>query len=171
MQPEPAAKKSPRPEISALDPAFQQRIADWIETHGEVYVVLRYSAAAGNKDYYLIQSAADFRRITLKLPADTSVIVMLEPQLPLRGTVDASFVEHAVQALPDGQWWFLLPNPTAHHSHSEVGETHQELRAALEEYRAQPVALGLEPNWVPDIPEIVEALYPREDGTLKRGVY
>jgi hypothetical protein len=51
------------------------------------------------------------------------------------------------------------------------GETHAELREALEDSRGVPVAVGPYPPWLVDTDDVVSAIVPDENGIVRCGVY
>ena len=53
--------------------------------------------------------------------------------------------------------------------HDAAGESHDELREALEDSRGKPVAVGEYPQ--DDGPDVISAYVPGRDGTVRRGSY
>jgi hypothetical protein len=55
--------------------------------------------------------------------------------------------------------------------HNEAGESHAELREALEESRGTPVAVGPYPSRLEDSDDVASAIVPDENGIVRIGVY
>src|SRR5437016_1615130 len=92
---------------SVYSPAFQQSCKRWLEEQREVLAVFRYSHAAGARDYEFFTSYGDLQDRIGQLRPRTCVTVWGEPQLPLRGLVDAAFINRALEQIPDGTEWLL----------------------------------------------------------------
>jgi len=161
---------------SATDPGFLGTLESWLSRLPEILVLIRYSAAAGNKDFEFFSSFGALSNRIRQLPPSTSIIAFRRPQLPLRGVVDEGFIASCLSDVPDGSEFLVLEiaPPTCGQkswSHWEAGETHGELREALEDSRGAPVAVGLYPPWLDDTDDVVSAIMPDENGLVKRGVY
>jgi hypothetical protein len=135
--------------------AFLERVAGWIQRSGEVLVILRYLRAAGAKDFALCRTRDDFEALVEALPTGTDIEVFRDPQLPLRGVVDAAFISSALDAIPEGQEYLVVTMEVGPDSRMSrwgyIGFSHPELRESLEELRGAEVALGVCPAYcVPD---------------------
>ena len=118
----------------------------------------------------ICQDPKDFVTRLERLPPKASIIVFKARQFPLRGPVD---IAEAMACIPDGTEFVLLIFDVSGQSiveHRE-GISHEELRDYLEEYRDQLVALGPFPPWLEDNDEVISAVVPDRDGTLRMGVY
>ncbi|PKN91527.1 MAG: hypothetical protein CVU44_19420 [Chloroflexi bacterium HGW-Chloroflexi-6] len=161
---------------ASSDTAFLLTVKDWIEQNKEVLVLLRYSRAAGSKDFELFNSFASFEHRLSLLSPQTSIIVFGTPQLPIRGTVDNNFINQALSLIPDGAE-FLIFNPIPTHEgkyswHScIIGETGNELVARLKEHYGQSLFLGLYPEWIQDNENVISATVPDETGKVIVGIY
>jgi hypothetical protein len=74
-----------------------KRIADSIQAHGEVLVLIRWPDAGGSKSFELFREMSAFMGRLAPLPERTSVIVFTQPQLPIRGMVDDELIRRAVE--------------------------------------------------------------------------
>lgn len=156
------------------DPNFLPTVARWFAEQPELLVLFCYSRAAGSKDFYLLRSFADFQAELAPLPPQTSIVVFRLPQLPLRGVVNADFVEAACARIPDGAEYLLLlaaREPYLNKSRHFAGETHQELREHLADEMGETVAVGLYPDWLDESDDVISAIVPSADGTVGGGVY
>jgi hypothetical protein len=70
---------------SAIDPKFVDMLESWLRGLPEIFVLIRYSAAAGNKDFEFFSSFETLSKRLRQLPPSTSIIAFRQPQLPLRG--------------------------------------------------------------------------------------
>jgi hypothetical protein len=162
--------------ISSSDKDFLATTERWIHGSGEVFVTIRYSCAAGNKSFEFFTSVSSFGDRLRDLPPRTSVIVFREPQLPLRGLVGNDFINQCLSAIPNGAEFLVLEiggrnADRGRRAAAMAGETHTELREALEELRGLFVAAGLHPAWWNDTDDNSEAFVPDENGVLTRGIY
>lgn len=164
------------PYESTNNAVFQSTVASWIAEKHEVLAMIRFHAAAGSKSFEFFDSFEAFRTELGQLPPRACVTVFRERQLPVRGRVDADFINQALASIPDGTeyllvglelitvgkaWWF----------YDSAGETHAELSEELEGQFGQLVAVGPYPPWLEDNEDIVSAVVPDSDGSIHTGVY
>jgi hypothetical protein len=161
---------------SATDSKFLGTLGSWLRSLPEILVLIRYSHAAGNKDFEFFSSFEALWNRIRQLPPSTSIIAFRQPQLPLRGLVDEAFVASCLSSVPDGSEFLVLE--TVRRAYREMswfhwvgGETHAELREALEDARGAPVAVGPYPPWLADTDDVVSAIVPDENGIVRVGVY
>jgi hypothetical protein len=161
---------------SSTDRTFLSTLEYWLGIQPEILVLIRYSHAAGHKSFELFSSpAALFERLR-QLPPRTAVTAFRQPQLPLRGIVDDGFIESCLRSIPEGSEFLVMETaPRTYRRvtffHHEAGETHTELREALEDSRGNPVAVGLYPPWLEDDPDVVASIVPDQDGEVRPGAY
>jgi hypothetical protein len=161
---------------SATDPQFLGTLESWLRRLPEILILIRYSRAAGSKDFEFFSSFEALWNRIRQLPPDTSIIAFRQPQLPLRGVVDEDFVASCLIGVPDSLEFLVLE--TARRAYGEkswfhwmAGETHAELREALEGSRGAPVAVGPYPPWIADSDDVISAIVPDENGIVRVGVY
>src|ERR1700758_2568522 len=77
---------------SAAGEEFLKKVEDWLRSQGEVLILIRYSRAAGDKDFEFCKSFAALQERLHQLPAEACVTVFRNPQLQLRGIVDDEFI-------------------------------------------------------------------------------
>jgi len=161
---------------SATDPRFLGRVSGWIGDRDEVLALIRYSHAAGAKDFEFFDSAGAFRARLGNLSPRDCVTVFGRPQLPLRGRADESFVRQALALVPDGAEFLVVGlEPVRYgcaswYPHS-AGETHAELRESLQDLYGERVAFGPYPPWLEDGEDVTSAVIPNPDGSVTTGVY
>ena len=160
----------------ATDPNFLGTLERWFSSLPEMLVLIRYSRAAGRKDFEFFSSFGALSTRIHQLPPSTSITAFKQPQLPLRGVVDEGFIATCLSRVPYGSEFLVLE--TEHRAygknlwfHWEAGETHRELLEALEGSRGAPVAVGPYPPWLGDTDDVVSAIVPDEDGQVRLGVY
>jgi hypothetical protein len=161
---------------SATDPRFLGTLESWLNSLPEILVLIRYSAAAGNKDFGLFSSFGVLSGRIRQLPPSTSIVAFRQPQLPLRGLVDEGFIASCLSFIPDGSEFLVLEATRRAYGerswvHWDAGESHAELREALEDSLGTPVAVGPYPPWLEDTGDVVSAIVPDVNGIVRVGVY
>lgn len=94
--------------LSTEDSSFLDRVERWLREQGEILALFRFSAAAGAKDFFLFRSPEEFRAVLRRVGPRTSVIVLRQRQLPLRGVADADLLEAARDLVPEGTEYLVL---------------------------------------------------------------
>jgi hypothetical protein len=160
----------------ATDPAFLDRVADWIAARGEVLAIIRYSHKAGAKDFEFFQSADTFRDRLRQLSPRDCVTVFALRQVPLRGRADDDFIRRAAALVPDGVEFLVVGLERVQYGNlswypNSAGETHAELRESLADVRGELVAVGTYPPWLEDGVNVASAVIPNHDGSVTTGVY
>ena len=165
-----------QPPVSATDPDFLGTLERWLSSLPEMLVMIRYSAAAGNRDFEFFSSFEVLSNRISQLPPSTSITAFRQPQLPVRGVVDEVFIASCLIGVPDGSEFLVIETVRRAIGekswfHYEAGETHAELLDALENSLGASVAVGPYPPWVRDTDEVVSAIVPDENGLVRIGVY
>ena len=159
---------------STKDTGFLNLVSEWLDSSGEVFVVIRYSHSAGAKDYLFVDSFTRFESLIFSLPAMADVIVFRRRQLPIRGVADAVLLERSSLEIPDGEEFLLLnlePN-SLETLYATGGESRAELESEFQEFMGKFVAVGRVPRfWEDDNEEMQSALVACADGSVKRGIY
>lgn len=162
--------------LPITDPTFLAKVESWFRAESELLVLIRYSHAAGSRTFEFFSSFEAFCEQLRTLPHLTMVIVFGEPQLPIRGIVDDAFIVRCLENIPDGSDFLVTETVKrvygrASWFHHAEGETHAELREALEDCRGAPVAVGLCPPWLTDSEVVISAVVPDEHGVARAGIY
>ena len=158
------------------DPKFLGILEQWFRSQPEILALIRYSHAAGSKDFEFFSSLQQLSDRMRQLPPRTCVIAFRQPQLPLRGVVDDGFIAKCVSDIPDGSEYLVVETVRrvyGKHSwfHHGAGESHRELHDDLEQSRGIPVAVGLYPPWLEDTDDVISAAVPDEHGVVSPGIY
>jgi len=161
---------------ATTDPGFLQTLDSWFLTQPEVLLLIRYSHAAGTREYEFFRSFRDVTERLSKLPHLACITAFKQPQLPIRGVVDDHFIDQCLQNIPDSSEYLVTETVRRVYGrmswfHYGSGESHTSLREDLEECRGTPVAVGLHPPWLHDTEEIISAVVPDEHGVVRTGVY
>jgi hypothetical protein len=161
---------------STADAQFLNTVEHWLLGQTEILVLIRYSRAAGSKSFEFFTSFAVLEDRLRQLPPETSVTAFRRPQLLLRGVADDQFIARCLSSIPDGVEFLVVETVRrtagrASWFHEEAGESHGELRQALEASRGNQVAVGEYPNWTDDSDDVASAYIPDANGALRRGVY
>ena len=162
--------------MSTTDKRFLATLQDWLRSQREVLLLIRYHAAAGNKDFEFFSS---FHALTERLnwlPIRTSVVAFKQPQLPFRGIVDDDYIAKSLSSIPSGSEYLVVETKLSAYDKSSVsrwsaGESHSDLRRDLEERRGDSVAVGVYPPWLEDTENVISAYVPDEDGVVRPGGY
>jgi hypothetical protein len=162
--------------LAAADPMFLKRVNAWIAGRGEVLALIRYSHAAGAKDFEFFRSADAFHARLGRLSPRACVTVFGQPQLRLRGRVDEGLIQKAMMLVPNGVEFLVVGlepvryGAASWHTHT-AGQTHAELRDDLLQLHGEFVAVGPYPPWLEDGEDVASALIPDPDGSVAIGVY
>jgi hypothetical protein len=162
--------------ISTGDKHFLDRVSQWLQTGAETLVMIRYSRAAGSKSFEFFTSMQALLGRLKRLPAQTEVTVFRTPQLPFRGVVDDEFISRTAEAIADGLEFLVIEtNPRSAGSstwfHHIAGESHADLRGALEQSRGRYVAVGAYPPWLENSSDVISAIVPDQSGNATPGAY
>ena len=161
---------------STTDPAFLGALERWLKQRGEILVLIRYSHAAGSKDFEFFTSYQSLLERIRELPPRSSITAFKEPQLPIRGVVSDELIARCLEIIPDDAEYLVVETVRRVHGrrswfHDYAGVTQSELRDDLEESRGVPVAVGLYPVWLDDSENVISAVVPDEHGVPKIGIY
>jgi hypothetical protein len=162
--------------ISTADKEFLRTLELWLQEQSDLLVLIRYSAAAGSRDYELFSSFPKLCERLGALTPRTSVIVFRKPQLNLRGVVDENFIELCLRSIPEGAEYLMVETVKriygkASWFHDSFGMSHAELREDLEDSTGVPVAVGLYPDWLEVSDDLISAIVPDENGDVVPGIY
>ena len=163
-------------DISASSKEFLGTLEHQLQSEPEILVLIRFSRAAGKKSFEFFSSIAALSERLRQLPASTAVTAFTKPQLPLRGVVDDAFIASCLSGIPEGSEFLVVetaPRTAGGRSwfHHSEGESHAELRGALEDSRGNPVAAGVYPVWWEQSPNTISAIVPDERGEVVHGIY
>ncbi len=158
------------------DPKFLRTLEDWFKSQSEILIEIRYRCGAGSQDFELLSSFQALSERIRELPAGACVTAFRKPQLPLRGVVDDNFVAKCLEEIPDDSEYLVAETIRRVYGrrsffHCGSGESHAELRDDLEECRGTPVAAGLYPPVFEQSSDVISAVVPDADGTIRAGPY
>lgn len=165
--------------VPTTDPKFIVTLETWLRDRPELLLLIRYSHAAGSKDFELFTSIDALTTRIGELPPLACVTVFRQPQLPLRGIVDGEFITACLDEIPDGAEFLVVetvPRSYGRESwmnwfHHGAGDSHAQLREVLGGSQGIPVAAGLYPPWLVDTDDVVSAVVPDANGETKTGTY
>lgn len=157
---------------STSNSKFLTTVENWIHTNKEVLVWFQYYGA-GNNDFEFFYSIEGFQNRLQELTSRDYIIVFGQRQLRFRGNVDASFIDRALESVPDhGKEWLLVGTEKRQYAGSSfsysfyphsTGQTHEELRESLNDFVGERVAFGLFPP-CEDNQYVISAVIPEADG-------
>ena len=162
--------------VSSTDKKFLATLDGWLRSRQEILALIRYSHSAGSKDFEFFSSFKTLTERLGSLPPRTCIIAFRQPQLPFRGIVDDSLITTCLSGIPDSSEFLVAETVRrtagrASWFHYGAGESHVELREALEGLRGRTVAAGLYPPWLEDTDDVISAVVPDEHGVVTTGVY
>jgi hypothetical protein len=139
-----------------IDPRFLSIVRNWIETDGEVYVVVYRSRAGGSESHWIFNTYAQFVSTLNATWGICGVEVYRHPHFPLRGTVTEDFIRKALDEFEEGKDWIVI-GPEEQNGHWETigvwgDNTHQALEEELRKYLGKYVIIGPDIHW-PDPPD------------------
>ncbi|HLJ87326.1 MAG TPA: hypothetical protein VKZ53_10925 [Candidatus Angelobacter sp.] len=158
--------------LSSLDERFFGTLKEWLAVQPEILVLIRYPRAAGSRSFEFFNSFEKLSARIREQSSGTSVIAFRKKQLPFRGLVDHEFIQQCLSKIPESAEFLVVETtPTVVGSASWFGDTsgesHAELREALEERLGESVAVGdYPPFWLEDGPDLISAIVPNEEGLV-----
>lgn len=164
----------------STDSGFLHTLETWITEESEILTLFRYANCAGGRDFQFWNSFAELRAKIASLASLTCITAFRTRQLPIRGIVDAQFIENCKQAVADGEEFLILDQREtrqdyphcsyAYYGH-RTGESHAELQEELEHWIGRLVAVGRYPAWLYDSDVVISAVVPDASGSTSVGVY
>ena len=161
---------------STSDPEFRGTLESWFRTQPEILVLIRYSQAAGSKDFEFFESFQGMMDRIQTLPPETCIIAFRQPQLPIRGMVDDQFIARCISNIPDGAEFLVVELTQRVHGkascfHHCEDTSHAGLLDILKSSRGVAVAAGFYPQWFADTDDVISAVVPDEQGVVTTGIY
>jgi hypothetical protein len=161
------------PETSAFEPVFLNTIQVWFEQTHDIFVVVRYHATAGGREYFWFSEYDAFEAMLRTRPPMADIIVFKERQAPMRGKV-VELRDQALKLMPERAEWMVIKRaePTNTSIYVSYVDTPQELHEIFVDDPSEDVAVGPYPQWhLADSETMISALIPLPAGTLRRGIY
>jgi len=161
---------------SVRDKGFLDTVNTWLDSRKELLVLIRFSRAAGQREFEFFSSLEAFLNRLQELPPLACITVFGQPQLPIRGVVDDTFIANCLSNFIDGSEYLIVETerqtagPVSWFHHGS-GLSRGSLREDLEESRGVPIAFGPYPPWLKDGPDVVSAIVPDEHGVVRTGIY
>jgi hypothetical protein len=135
-----------------ITPVYLATVTRWIQSTGEVFVVMRYLRAAGSKDYAFLETSAAFHRLVALCPTGTDIIAFRDRPLTIRGHVTDEFIRDAYSQIADGTEYLCVSlstqSPGDPRLSGRIGDNRSDLTEDLDNVRGQPVALGPCPRFI-----------------------
>jgi hypothetical protein len=125
--------------LSLFTMPYLAMLNDWLNEQGELYVDVHLPHSGGSGTSYFIRSLVELRLLVAAQESpELSLTIFRQRQYPLRGVVDRSFIEQAVQHIAPDTWYAVVvlddvyPTACPFYAH---GDTHAALRQDLENLR------------------------------------
>ena len=161
---------------STKDASFRLTLERWLETSGEISVLIRYPKSAGAKSFEFFHSKEAFGSVWRNYHNAACVTVFRESQLSLRGYVNEEFIDTSLAHIPDGVEYLIAGLERVSYGKASwfvflSGENHVELSQDLRESLSEKVAVGVYPPWLHDNDDVTSAIVPEDDGSVVFAAY
>jgi hypothetical protein len=154
--------------ISVLQCSPGSEVKQLLDCQLRVLVVVRYSYAAGSKDFILLESMEQFSKLLTQLKERDSVIVVNSFNIVKEGTVDRSFIEDSLLRYPGGASWVLIgPDNYEYTADWAYAESKSELQEEIEDRIGNVID---DPDYIRE-GSAIDAYIPDSDGTVRPGAY
>ncbi len=127
-----------------FEPIATQVLRDWFSASTELFVELDRPHSGASGDYYSLNSYLQFDDLLTKASPGAVCFVLRDKQLPLRGLVDDTFTQRALEWLEDGDYYIIV-EPSSYPQAIRFlgdGKTKFELEQELRELRGTDVWVG-----------------------------
>lgn len=163
-------------QTSSTDKKFLSKLQRWFRTREEVLLMIRHPYSAGSKDFELHGNYKALKTRLRSLKPSTWVIIFRQPQLPVRGVVDATLVKKCLECVGDGTEYLISERVPRTFGRSTwyqwcTGCSHTKMRDDLDKLHGHEVAMGAFPPWVKETKDVIYAVVPEEDGVVRPGIY
>lgn len=152
-------------------------LGEWLGDAGELFVNLEFPHSPGSGDSFVVTSIEHlFDILEAVVWPEIEMRVFRRRQLPIRGVMDETLMTHALDVLPDRQWYAIVRLTGTGPYYCDYVATpqgHTELAEELRKVIGQELAIGLHPleneqsgDWVdPEIALDVKLLRNRPPWT------
>jgi hypothetical protein len=142
---------------------------DILSKKGELLTLVRYHGEAGNRDFLIIRSAAEFDEFFNKRSPRDSITFFKSFSCLRKGIVNSTFIDEALRILskPDKREFLVIWDKSGGWFWAENLE---QLEEELEEEMGQSVQILAEPDWFNE-EKAITIYVPDEDGVIRPGIY
>ena len=143
--------------FSINEPQVNQIITKWFANTAELFVEKYLPHSGSDGDFMIIRSIVEFNHLAEQAQPDSVIFVSCQNMLPLRGIVNADFINEAKRMFAEGLD-FVVVKPAYYPDRFtpiESGNSHKELQNILNGFNSQMIWMGLDfkfPDsyWQPD---------------------
>lgn len=165
--------------LSACAPDVERKVEDILRSLPDIVVLHRLTRAAGAREWYLIRSVGEWREVIAQGRSADSFSLFLRPQLPLRGSIDGSFVDALDRMLEQTEWpksEVILGEVVGRDTrvrHTEGWGPHErdEMQEWLREHWGRTAVAGLHPELWSGNDEVLTVYVPDPEGEVQPGIY
>lgn len=123
---------------------------DWLQETGELYVDLSHPHNGGsNGSAHFIRSLPELRTVVAsETDPEVDISIFRAKQYPIRGVADEALLARALEQIPDGQWFHILPaeaDPLAPCAAIGWGNCHEDLREEFAQLAGRNIWVGQRP--------------------------
>lgn len=157
---------------SIHDPHFIYAGEIILQASGKLLVLVRYPYQAGNRDFFLFETTAQFFAFLEARKPKEAVSLIKSVQLILAGMVDRDFIEKRVMDLPKPKSgsWLVLGNSIKGNCDWRFVEDGKELEKELSDKIGEEVSIFEEPDWISE-ENSMTAYAPDPDNIVRPGAY
>lgn len=163
-------------ETSIYNKNYQQTVQQWLLQEHEILVLFSYPNSGGAREYRFFSDYEEWRSSLSDLLPGTYVNVWYGSELPLRGSVDAAFIEQSLKIITDEQDYLIVVMEKVTYGKKSwypwrSDRSHAHLKEDLEDFVGQMVALGKWPERQPTTVSKIWAVVPAPDGSFPDAAY
>jgi len=130
---------------------------DWLTELGELFVRLEYPHSASAGDDFWVRSLEDLRDlISRQTHSELEIYIFRAIIFPIRGNDYSALLQHALQEIPEGQYYQIVALPPYTHERKYLqphqcecladGNSHGELRSDIANLEpGREIAIGVHP--------------------------
>ncbi len=126
------------------EPIVTQILQDWFSASTELFVELDRPHSGTSGGFYILKNYLQYEDLITKASPGAVCFMLRDKQLPLRGLVDDTFINRALDWLEDGDYYIII-EPSSYPQTIRFlgdGKTRLEFERELRELRGTEVWVG-----------------------------
>ena len=166
----------PRDYYSVIDEVFSNTVKLWCKTTTDILLLVCYSHMAGAKSFEFFSDYKSIVGRIASLPPRTLIYVFRNHTVTVKGIVDETFIQHAVQQWENVSEFVVVGLQECDYGTTRwfpflTGVTREELDEALHDMLGCEVAFGSNPEDDSSDSDVIIGVVPRDDGSIEIGAY
>ena len=129
---------------------FLSKASQILQTQGELLLLIRYPAQAGNRDFFIIQSYEAFLKFLKERSLHDSIYIFKSFDKVAAGLVTESFIAKTMDEIKlptQGNWLVIFTVINSIDRHWFFVDNKEELRITLQKWMGEQVRILEEPDW------------------------